>query len=1309
MRRLLQFLALVFAPLLTAAAMSAPALAAEPSSTVRVVTTDFVLPGKITRLDQWARPHGLSVEGLYADKDPRGPGDWGAQAGLVVLDTPRGNDLAAVMARAGDALDSARTPWLRVGGGPPAWGGGLPPEVARRLAGYYGNGGKANLDLFFQAYLLWRAGGDLSTLPPAQALPKAGVYHPDAPAAFADASAYLAWGQGRWPKDAPRLGVISYSGALASGETGLLDAFVRSAEARGVVPVVFWFDAGDPDGIGRIARAARLDALVNLQHLQNGPARKAEFEALNIPVTAGFVSREGDIAAWRASTTGIAPQTTAALLATPEGWGVSDPMVVGAIEAGDPTAIPAQVDAVIAKAARLARLKRLPEADKRLALMFWNHPGGEKNLGASNLNVPRSLATLTEQLAAAGYDVPPTDEKTLIADAQAMLGGYYRPGTLDDLLARGLAQAFPLEAYQTWLDRQPAAVREAVTRRWGAPQDHWAVRAVDGRKVFVIPRLELGKLTILPQPPRADRVGEAYHDTKVAPGHLYLATYLMVREGLAADALIHFGTHGTQEWTPGKDRGLSVEDFPFLAVGDLPVFYPYIQDNVSEAIQARRRGRAVTISHQTPPFAPAGLYDELRDLHGLLHEYAQLDEGPVQLRTADQIRTLAMSSGLARDMGWTPERMTGEFPAFLAVLHDHLHALAATATPLGLHTFGEPASPALRAATVMQQLGEPYYRRLGLDPKEVFAEDAAQLQGSPAYALVARRLAAPGPLPDVADPELAAMLERAVLLDRNLAQTGEMEALLAGLDGGFVRAGAGGDPIRDPEVTSGRNLYAFEPDKLPTRAAYAAGRDAFDQLYRAYVERHGKPPTKLAFSLWSGEAIRSLGVIEGQALYAMGLRPVWDQAGRVTELEIIPAAELGRPRVDAVLQVTSVYRDQFDGFMRRWGKALKALSALDEPGNAVADNSARLEAELVASGVEPARARRLAAVRLFGNAPGDYGTGVPQAAMASTTWKDERELADRFMERLQYAYDDEAWGERPTERNLFAAQLKGVQAAVLSRSSNLNGVLSTDHPFEYLGGLSAAVRRLDGANPELFITDARAAQPRVRGAAEVLSDEMRGRYLNPQWITAMKGEGYAGTLEVLDMANNLFGWQAMDRSMVRADQWQAIHDTFVMDRRRLGVNAWFEADNPTAQAQMIERMAEAVRKGYWRPDARTLREMAQRWRDLKAKGAQTGASETAAVLDGALAGFGRSGKARAAGRPAPPAPAKAAAAAPAPPDARPVRGRVLEKVSPPAPPQPRPPGVWLGLLVLAAFFILGAARQLFLNPDTALEARHAKS
>lgn len=1248
-----------------AAGDGAEAAAARPM--VRVFSNSFVPNGKFERMLPLAAAAGVQLEHVNVEYATGTAANWLANADLVVLDVPRPADRAQVEASLGEALHTPGRRWLAVGGGAPGQSG-LDAGAARRLAAYYAAGGAANFQHFFGYVRAALAGGDTSAFPAAQAPAGTGFYHPAAPGVFSTLEAYLAWGKARWQPGSGVVAFLTHAGALGDLQTDALDVLASKTEAAGMVPVIFWFDA-EHETLPEVLGQGRVDALVNLGHLQDGKARSADFRALDIPVlqTTTFRQEPGE-ADWAHAASGMPPRTLAIFLAGPEGWGMMDPIVLRASVQGEQRLLPEQADALIGKLQGLVALRQLPAAGKKLALLFWNYPQGEKNLAASHLNLPRSVVALARGLNAAGYQVTVPGETELIEQAQQMLGALYRQVPLETLLQQGLADSYPVHAYRQWLRRLPTAQRQALLH-WGDPGKHWSVRMVAGEPAFIIPRLQLGNLTVMPQMPRAAEMGQHYHDTASAPDHLYLAAYLYLRERLGVHAIIHMGTHGTQEWLPGKDRGLAATDFPFLAVGDVPVFYPYLQDNVGEAMQARRRGRAVIISHQTPPFAPAGLYDTLSDLHQLIHEYQQLDEGAAQAVARDKVLAAAEANHMVADLGWDENRARLHFEDFVQELHDHLHELARAAMPLGLHTFGEPAEPEHRLMTVMQQLGEPFYRALGLQddewlaqghvpgvaaavgaaangqqsrqddaltgelPQQAVAASVATgmdtLQQSLPYRFLQTHLRAPvqddGPAaaPGL-EPALQEQVTRARQLDRALEDTQEIEALLAGLAGRFVLPGAGGDPLRNPDIASGRNLYAFEADRIPSPAAFEAGGAAYAQLLQAYAASHeGAVPGKLAFSLWSSEAIRHLGVTEAQVLHALGLRPVWGRGGRVEALEIIPASELGRPRVDVVVQVTGVYRDQFDGFMRLLAEAMERLAQLDEPGNQVAANTRAAQARLLAAGVTPEQARQGALLRIFGNAPGAYGTGVPHLTLRADAWEDESALAQQFMQSSQYAYGMAAWGDASGGIQVLQTQLGGVQAVVMSRSSHLHGVLSTDHPFEFMGGLSAAIRQIDGAAPQLLISDLRQGQPRTASLQRFLSDEMRVRYLNPAWIKGMQEEGYAGTLAVLEATNNLYGWQAMDASTVRADQWQAMFDTYVSDTRELGMQEWFERDNPHAQAQMLERMAEAVRKGYWDAPADTRRKLAQRWQALQRDfQVQASAAVTQDYLADLLAGFG---------------------------------------------------------------------------------------
>ncbi len=1212
------------------ATIGSPSFAATKTIDVTVITTPFVLPAKINLLKNNATKQGVSIQGHVISSSKNKPEILFETADLVILDTPRGNDRAQVMAYVKHVLANTKTPWIVAGGGPPK-GGNLSPKLWRTLTAYYQSGGSDNFTNMMKFIQAWQENKPTNNIAKPVLLPSSGYYHPDSKQYFKELSDYLAWGKKRWHENAPVLAIAMSSSSISDGQTKVYDYLIQQIEKSGAIPLVFWYERQSKNGLADKIAAAKPVMLMNTTHMV-GKARQQELKNLNIPVVMGLGYRNGNIAQWREAPQGMLGGSYATLMVIPESWGMSDPIIISAIENGEPKAIPEQVNLLIGRFQAMAKLQQAKRDELNIGLLFWNSPAGEKNISASNLNVPRSIENIIAELVKQGYDLSAIDEQQVIKTAQTMLSAYYRPETLDSLLKNDYAEAFPVARYLDWLNTLPKKVSQQLEKSWGKPKEHWAVRTINGEKYFLIPRAKLGKVIYLPQPPRADKLGESTHDLIQPPGHFYLAAYLYLREQFNADALIHLGTHGTQEWTPGKDRGLSAYDYPNLAVGNVPVFYPYIQDNIGEAMQTKRRGRATVISHQTPPFAPSGFYDELTDIHDLMHQYLQLETGSVRDATLTEMIAHVVEADLHKDLGWTEIKIEQNSDEFISILHDHLHLLAQAATPIGLHTYGESATEQYRIATIMQQLGEEYYQALELDLTEMFAEDIEDLFKTPAYQYLQSYIAAKGQgkkQPEQADSAtLTKLMEMAVISNDKLINNNELASLMLGLQGKFILPGSGGDPVRNPDTSSGTNLYALNPNKVPSPAAFEAAKSTFDELAADYRKNNnGQWPDKLAFSLWSSETIRTLGLSEAQIMHAIGVRPVWGRGSYVTDLEIIPQSEMDHPRVDVLLQATSVYRDQFDGIMRKIAKAIEDISKLEEgegeSNNVIAQNSRKLALSLQEKGMDTEQAQRYSHIRIFSNPPGSYGSGVTPVAMDSTSWEDDSILADTFINSQSHIYGTQDWGTAVHDIKLLESQLQGVDAVILSRSSNLHGLLSTDHPFEYLGGLSASVKKVSGENPTLYISNARSKKAVINSAASFLSNELRTRYQNPQWIKGMQKEGYAGTVQMLKIVNNLFGWQVMDSNMVREDQWQSMHETYVMDKRDLKLNEWFAEHNATAQAQLIERMVEAIRKDYWHAPEQTRRELIERWQTLvNDLGAQAGAAKTVEFMKGQAAGFG---------------------------------------------------------------------------------------
>lgn len=1307
---------------------------------------------------------GVEVHYRFVDEVP--PADAAelfSRYRLVIFDALAGPDALAPLVSSYGAALAANPTLASIASGLP--GSPLTRNVGEgvetELPPYLANGGRENfrrLAGFLRVRLLNQEGA----IEPAVTFPNEALYHPDAPdLVFSDTAAYLQW-RAIAPEQ-PLVAVIFHRNHLAADSLAPIDATIRGLERRGIAVLPYYSDI-TTDYLGEkfLMRDGKPLASVIITHqamVMNAETVRGQAARIGVPILHALHYRGGDLDAWRQDPSGIHMTQVPMALVMPEIIGFSDPLVV-AEQDGAATRrmepIPEQLDALLAKAAGLVKLTRMSNAEKKLAVVFYNYPPGVSNLGAAFLDVPASLARLTSAMRERGYTVEPQTADWFEKNAWATLKPFYADDvrtTSGDLLGHDQAELFPLAAYRKWYDRLPADVRRDIEARWGAPEQSRMIVVANGARHFAIPRMRLGNVIVLPQPRRnesetAKDDSLLYHDTNIPVTHSYLATYLWLREQAGIDALVHLGTHGTQEWLRGKERGLSVFDDPYLIVGDTPVFYPYITDNLAEGLQAKRRGRAVLVSHLTPPFAVTGTFDELSEIARLVNDYATAGVESLKEKTFREILERAVAANLHKDMGWDEARANADRAGFIGLLQDYLMGLSNQAQPLGTHVLGTLPKREHLVSTLALMLGSGF--REAADGKEAlqardytaFASSrAAQLLGD--YVLDGKD---PG---EVGDATLRGYLESARGHYRGFLESDEIGSLLSGLEGHYVPTGYGGDVVRNPALLpTGRNMYSFDPAKVPTRSAWETGRKLAEQTLEDYRAQHGRYPEKLTFNLWSLETMRHFGVMEAQILALMGVRPVWNDKGMVdTQLdamikarlgflpdavagavagqvtgdrivaltsllpesvrsrlplarlkaarnfgrddisgvEVIPASELKRPRIDVVVSVTGLYRDTFPGTMMRIAEAAEKVAALDEPRNALRRNALALRQMLGAQGVPDDEADKLSKVRVFSSQVGQYGNGVSDTVAASGTWDDDGKVARNYLERLGYYFgtDESAWGSKRAGLDLYAKNLAGTDAVMFSRTTNLYGLLTSDDPYGYFGALSLAVRTVSGRSPDSLIANLRDADnPVMEPTARFMAKELRGRAFHPQWITAHRDQGYAGTLEVLEVAENLWGWQVVDPTAVRDDQWQAFHDVYMRDALDLGVREWFEEKNPRALAQIAERMLEAVRKGYWRTDAETLRELVEVVEDAMRRFDFQPMNEKVMPFAEQLKreGYGLDFVA--------PAPGKQAALAPR------VEGQLLEKVEPASEtPAPARWLEWLFVALLAAVAGAGGARQ----------------
>ena len=879
-----------------------------------------------------------------------------------------------------------------------------------------------------------------------------------------------------------------------------------------------------------------------------------------------------------------------------------------------------------------ARLRHAPAGDKRIALMLTAYPTKHARIGnAVGLDTPVSALRVLAALRDAGYDIGPAEGEGALPglaamDGDALVHGLIEAGgqDLDWLTQEQLAGnpvRIPSATYRTWFSALPADMRASVEQHWGAAPGELFVDAPGGPASsgdpdgdIVLAAIQAGNVVLLLQPPRGfgDNPVAIYHDPDLPPSHHYLAAYHWLnlpaaQGGFGADAVIHLGKHGTLEWTPGKNLGMSASCFPDAALGNLPLIYPFLVNDPGEGTQAKRRAHATLVDHLVPPMSRADSYGDIARLEGLLDEYAAvvaLDPAKAPA-VRSQIWTLMRAAQLHQDLGLDERPQDDEFDEMILHLDGWLCQVKDAQIRDGLHVLGDAPVGSVRVHLVnsmlrARQLWGGSQTLPGLREALGLRESSAGTGASDGAGLAVVDAAAPaGPaliqameardgdqarigdvfaaahLPDTADHAgLRAVLTFAAteVVPRLAGTSHEISAILHALNGGFVTPGPSGSPLRGlvNVLPTGRNFYSVDPRAVPSRLAWETGRAMADSLLERYRADTGGWPRSVGLSVWGTSAMRTSGDDVAEVLALLGIRPVWDDPSRrITGLEPIGLAELGRPRIDVTIRISGFFRDAFPHVVTMLDDAVALAAAQQEPSeqNFV---RAHVAADLAEHGDE-----RRATTRIFGSKPGSYGAGL-LPLIDTKTWRDDADLAEVYAVWGGFAYGRGLDGR--AARADMETSYRRITVAAKNYDSAEHDIADSDDYFQYHGGMVAMVRQLTGTSPRAYVGDS--TQPsavRTRSLHEEVSRVFRSRVVNPRWLAAMQRHGYKGAFEMAATVDYLFGYDATT-NVVADWMYGKLAETYVLDE---ATQKFLSESNPWALHGMTERLLEAAERGMW--------------------------------------------------------------------------------------------------------------------------------
>ncbi len=1089
--------------------------------------------------------------------------------------------------------------------------------------------------------------------------PDMGIWHPLAPSMFEDVREYLNWYAVRKDisrnlKDplAPCVGLVLQRTHLVTGDDAHYVAIVQELESLGakVLPVF----AGGLDFSKPIeayfyeptTKLQLVDAVVSLTGfaLVGGPARQDHPKAiealkrLNRPYMVALPLVFQTTEEWLDSDLGLHPIQVALQIAIPELDGAIEPIILSGKDGATGKAIALQdrVEIVAQRALKWASLRRKPKLIKKVAITVFSFPPDKGNVGtAAYLDVFGSIHEVLKGLRNNGYDVqdiPETPQELLeqvIHDAQAQ----YNSPELNIAYKMSVPEYEALTPYSQRLEEN-----------WGPPPGNLNS---DGQNLLIYGK-QFGNVFIGVQPTfgyEGDPMRLLF-SRSASPHHGFAAYYTYLERIWGADAVLHFGTHGSLEFMPGKQMGMSGDCYPDQLIGSIPNLYYYAANNPSEATIAKRRSYAETISYLTPPAENAGLYKGLKELSELIASYQTLKDTGRGVSIVNSIMDKCRIVNLDKDIELpetdSKDMSSEERDNIVGSVYRRLMEIESRLLPCGLHVIGKPPSAEEAIATLvniasldrqeeeLQGLPGIIARSLGRTIEDIYRNNDAGILAdvqllqditlatrAAVTALVQEQIDAEGRVIAVSKLNFLYMGRKEPWLE-SLHQSGytkvdtsalkplfeylefclkqvcadnELGGLLQGLAGEYILPGPGGDPIRNPDVLpTGKNIHALDPQSIPTSAAVQSAKIVVDRLLeRNRSENDGNWPETIACVLWGTDNIKTYGESLAQIMWMVGVRPVADALGRVNKLELIPLEELGRPRIDVVINCSGVFRDLFINQMNLLDQGVKMAAEADEPldMNFVRKHALKQSEDM---GIN----LRQAATRVFSNASGSYSSNI-NLAVENSTWDSEAELQEMYLKRKSFSFNSDNPGVMDESREIFETTLKTADATFQNLDSSEISLTDVSHYFDSDPTKLVASLRADGKKPSSYIADTTTANAQVRTLSETVRLDARTKLLNPKWYEGMLSHGYEGVRELSKRLVNTTGWSATAGAV---DNWiyEDTNETFIKDeemQKRL-MNL-----NPHSFRKIVSTLLEMNGRGYWETSEENLDRLRELYQEVE--------------------------------------------------------------------------------------------------------------